>query len=100
MEWLKKNPKGIERDRAMFILAQYYFRNNDRLWCFYQCDEILENYPDSRLFFQVLELQFKVADAFLTGYKKRILGLPILSMEDAALEMLFRIQAATGFADL
>jgi len=92
VDWLIKNPKGPERDRAMFILAQFYFVNGDRVWCFYQCDEILENYPDSRMFFQALELQFRVADAFLAGYKKRFLGLPVVPMEDAALEMLFRIQ--------
>lgn len=92
VDWLKKNPKAPDRDRAILLLAQFYFINGDRMWCFFQCDELLENFPDSKLFFPALELQYRVADAFLNGFKKKFLGLPIQEMEDPALDMLFRIQ--------
>lgn len=92
LAWLLKNPKAPDRDRGVFMLAEAYFALGDRLWCFFQCDELLENFPDSRLFFPALNLQYRVADEYLKGYKKRFLGLPIIPMEDSALEMLFRIQ--------
>src|SRR2546423_371181 len=90
--WIKTHVNAPDHDRGLFLLAEAYFMNGDRMWCFYECDELLEKHPDSRLFAPALELQYRVADAFLNGYKKTFLGLPILSMEDEAIEMLFRIQ--------
>ncbi|MDB5290654.1 MAG: hypothetical protein JWL69_1895 [Phycisphaerales bacterium] len=92
LDWVKNNPVAPDRDRGLLLMAKAYYANGDRMWCFYQCDELLDNYPDSKLYFPALELQFRVADAFLNGYKKRFLGLPIIDMGDTAIEMLFRIQ--------
>jgi outer membrane assembly lipoprotein YfiO len=92
LDWLKRNPNAPDRDRGLYLLAQAYFQVGDRIWCFYQCDELLDKLPDSRLYFPALELQYRVADSFLNGFRKTFLGLPILSMEDEAIEMLFRIQ--------
>jgi outer membrane assembly lipoprotein YfiO len=92
LDWLKANPVAPNRDRAILLLARAYYANGDRTWCFYQCDELLDNYPDSKLYFPALELQYRVADDFLNGVKKRFLGLPILAMGDEGIEMLFRIQ--------
>ena len=87
-----KIPKLPDRDRGLFILAQAYYPLGDRLWCFYQCDELIENFPDSKLFFPALELQYRVADAYLNGFRKKLLGLAIVPMEDTGIEMMFRIQ--------
>src|SRR5665213_3584872 len=92
LDWLKRTPKAPDRDRAVYLLAQVYYANGDRVWCFYECDELLDNYPDSRLFFPALRLQYQVADAFLNGYKKKFLGLAVVGMREEAIEMLFRIQ--------
>lgn len=92
LNWLKSYPNAADRDRGLLMLAQCYFLDGDRIWSFYQCDELLDKYPDSRLFFSALELQYRVADDFLNGHKKKFLGFPIMSMEEEAIEMLFRIQ--------
>ncbi len=92
LEWIKANPKAPDRDRGILLLAETYYVNGDRMWCFYECDELIENYPDSKLFFAALELQYRVADAFLSGYRKKFLGLAVVPMEDTGIEMLFRVQ--------
>jgi len=92
LPWIKANPHAPDRDRGIFILAQAYFDNGDRIWSFYECDHLLDDYPESRLFFMALELQYKIADDFLGSFRKKFLGLPILKMDDEAIEMLFRIQ--------
>jgi outer membrane assembly lipoprotein YfiO len=92
LDWLLKNPKAPDRPRALLLMAQTYFELGDRLECFYQGDELIDNYPDSKLFFPTLELQYRVADAYLSGYKNKFLGLRIVPMDDTAIEMLFRIQ--------
>jgi outer membrane protein assembly factor BamD (BamD/ComL family) len=90
--WLKANPKAPDRDRGVFLLAEVYYVNGDRVRAFYHCDELMDNFPESRLFFPALELQYDIADAYLNGYKDAILGLRIVPMTDEAIEMLFRIQ--------
>jgi outer membrane assembly lipoprotein YfiO len=92
LDWLKAHPKGKDRARAIFLMAQVYFVRGDRLESFYQCDELLDNFPDSKLYFPALELQFRVADAYLNGYRNTFLGVAIIPMEETAIEMLFRIQ--------
>lgn len=90
--WLKAHPAAPDRDRALFLLAEVYYQSGDRMRAFYHLDELLDNYPESRLFFPALELQYEIADAYLNGYKNEFLGLRIVGAYDEAIEMLYRIQ--------
>jgi len=92
--WLKNHSQKEtpNRDRAVYLLAEAYYQIGDRERAFYHCDEVMDTYPDSGLFYKALEMQYKIADGYLKGYKKKFLGMPILGMEDEAIEMLFRIQ--------
>jgi outer membrane assembly lipoprotein YfiO len=92
VDWIKANPKAPDRDRAIFLLAEADYRLDDRLKAFYQFDELLDTYPASRLFGAALYRQYEIADAFLSGYKRKLLGLAILSAEEEAIDMMFRIQ--------
>lgn len=90
--WLKANPKAPDRDRGVFLLAEVYYVNGDRVRAFYHCDELMDNYPESQLFFPALQLQYDIANAYLNGFKDAFLGLRVIPMTDEAIEMLFRIQ--------
>ncbi len=93
LNWVKTHKvDDPQRDRAVFLFAQVYFQSGDRIRSFYHCDELMDSFQDSPLFYRALELQYRIADAYLRGYKRTFLGLPILSAEDEAVEMLFRIQ--------
>jgi outer membrane assembly lipoprotein YfiO len=94
LAWFKSHPQkeAANRDRGVYLLAQVYFDLGDRVRSFYHCDELMDSYPDSGLFYKALELQYRIADAYLKGFKNKFLGLPVLAMEDEAIEMLFRIQ--------
>jgi len=92
--WLKANPTAPDRDRGLFLLAEVYYQNGDRIRAFYHLDELMDNYPDSKLFFPALELQYQIADGYLNGFKNRdpIFDLAIVPAYDEAIEMLYRIQ--------
>lgn len=90
--WLKANKKSPLRDRGLLLLAEANFQSGDRLTAFYHCDDLMDNYPESPLYYRALELQYKIADGFLSGFKRRFLGMAILGAEDEAVEMLYRIQ--------
>jgi outer membrane protein assembly factor BamD (BamD/ComL family) len=92
LPWLISNPHAPDRDRGLYLLAEAYYESGDRIRAFYQLDELLDNFPESRLFFPALEFQYRLADAYLNGYKDTFLGMAILARDDEAIEMLFRIQ--------
>jgi outer membrane assembly lipoprotein YfiO len=90
--WLKRNPDSPVRDRALFLMAEALYHYGNRIKAFYYLDELLDTYPESPLYHQALERQYQIADAFLNGYKRRFLKIPMFGAEDEAIEMLYRIQ--------
>lgn len=95
LAWLlnAENKSSPARDRALFLAARAFYGDGNRIKAFYYVDEMLDTYPGSPLYGPGLEFQFKIADGFLKGYKQRLLGMPILSSTDDAIEMLYRIQS-------
>jgi outer membrane assembly lipoprotein YfiO len=92
IQWIKANPIAPDRDRGLFLLAEMYDQVGDKLRAFFHLDELMDTYPESRLFFPALEKQYAIADRFLRGYKRRFLGIPFISTEEEGVEILFRIQ--------
>jgi outer membrane protein assembly factor BamD (BamD/ComL family) len=90
--WLKENPKAADRDRGLFLLAEIYFEQDDRLVAFYHLDELMDKYPSSRFFPLALQKQYDIADAFLSGYKRKFFGIHLLSAEEEGIEILYRVQ--------
>jgi outer membrane assembly lipoprotein YfiO len=90
--WLKEYPKSPDRDRGLFLLAQLYYRTDERIRAFYHLDELMDNFPESRLFSAALEMQYQIADEYLSGYKEKFLGMRIIPQTEEAIEMLYRIQ--------
>jgi outer membrane assembly lipoprotein YfiO len=92
LKWIQANPAVPDRDRGLFLLAEMYNRTGDKIRAFYHLDELLDYYPESRLFYPALEKQYEIADRFLKGYKRKFLGIPFLTTDDEGVEILFRIQ--------
>jgi outer membrane assembly lipoprotein YfiO len=92
VNWLKREKTSPLRDRALFLLGIANYQYGDRINSFYNFDELMDNFPDSKYFYPALEKQYAIADAYLNGYRRRFLGIPMLSARDEAVEMLFRIQ--------
>ena len=92
IQWIKANQAAPDRDRGLFLLSEMYNRTGDKIRAYYHLDELMDYYPESRLFYPALEKQFAIADRFLAGYKRRFLGIPFLTADDEGVEILFRIQ--------
>jgi outer membrane assembly lipoprotein YfiO len=87
-------------DRALYLMGRALFGYGDGIKAFYYLDELLDEHPESPLFFKALGMQFQIADKYLNGMKRRILGIPLLGAEDEAIEMLYRIQQRTPGSEL
>jgi outer membrane assembly lipoprotein YfiO len=92
LKWFKANKTHPLRDRGLLLMAKALYQYGDRIRAFYYCDELMDTYPESSLFYPALELQYRIADAYLQGYKSRFLRIPMFEQKDEAVEMLFRIQ--------
>jgi outer membrane protein assembly factor BamD (BamD/ComL family) len=86
------NKESANRDRGLYLIAKAFYGYGDRIKAFYYCDELMDTYPESDLFTPALELQYKIADRYLDGYKRRWLGIPIFQAKEEAVEMLYRIR--------
>lgn len=92
VQWLRSNTESPLRDQGLFLAAQSLFGAGDRLKAFYYCDELLDTYPDSPLWYPAVELQFQIADSFLNGWRRTFIGIPLAGWTDEGIEMMFRIQ--------
>jgi outer membrane assembly lipoprotein YfiO len=97
VEWFKSHKGSPLFDRALFLNAEALYRYGDRVKAFFYLDELMDEYPDSRLYYPALEKQFVIAEDFLPAanhrpYKSRFLWMPILGREEEAINMLYRIQ--------
>jgi outer membrane assembly lipoprotein YfiO len=92
IDWAKANPTAPDRDRGLFLLSEMYSQSGDKVRAFYHLDELMDFYPESRLFQPSLEKQFGIAERFLSGYKRRFLRIPLFTGEDEGIEILYRIQ--------
>lgn len=92
VEWLKKHGDSPLRDRGLMLMARALYQYGDRIKSFYYLDELMDTYPESALFYDALEMQYRIADNFLKGYKLRFLYMPLFTAEGEGVEMLFRIQ--------
>jgi outer membrane assembly lipoprotein YfiO len=92
IQWLKSNKESLLRDRALYLVADALYQSGDRIRSFYYLDELMDEYPSSPLFYQALQKQYDIADAYLNGYKIRFLGIPLFGASGEAVEMLYRIQ--------
>lgn len=94
IQWLRGHPAKETplRDRALFVVAQGFFIDGKRVDAFFYLDELMDEYPDSAYFQQALQKQYDIADEYLKGYQRVFIYWPILSAQDEALDMLFRVQ--------
>jgi outer membrane assembly lipoprotein YfiO len=92
LSWVKTHPKNApQRDRAVFLLAEINYQLNDPIKAYYFLDEVMDEYPDSKLFYPALDMQYSIANEFLSGRKLYFLFFPY-SADEYAIEMLYRIQ--------
>ncbi|HRK32858.1 MAG TPA: outer membrane protein assembly factor BamD, partial [Tepidisphaeraceae bacterium] len=98
--WLNGNSGSPSRDRGLYLAARSLYISGNKVKSFYYCDELMDLFTESAYFQPALELQYQIADGYLGGEKRRVLGLPLDDYSDEAIEMLFRIQVRSPGSQL
>lgn len=93
IKWVKAHDKNSpNRDRAIFLFSDLFLQDGDRIKSFFFCDELMDEYPESKLFQAALQRQFDLAQAYLEGYKDTFMGMRIVDEGSEAVQMMWRIQ--------
>ncbi|HEX8521639.1 MAG TPA: outer membrane protein assembly factor BamD [Tepidisphaeraceae bacterium] len=92
LKWFKTHRDHPLVDRCLFLIAQAEDRVGDPIRAFYYLDQLLDEHPETRLYAAAMQKQYNIADAYLRGRKRKLLGFPILTAEDEAIEMMYRVQ--------
>ena len=90
--WIKKNQTHPLMPQVLLVQGDAEVLRGNKYSALYPYEDLLNNYPTSDLFLPTLEREYNLADAFLSGYKRKFLGLRVLPVTDDALELLDRIQ--------
>jgi outer membrane protein assembly factor BamD (BamD/ComL family) len=92
LAWEKDHKKSPVRDRCILLLADVFYQQDDHTKAFFYCDELMDEYPESKLFPAALQKQYDIAYEYMNGYKDSFLGMHILDMGSEAVQMMWRIQ--------
>lgn len=75
---IKKNPNAKIAPEALYRLGVIYEEQGDYLKSFKQYAKLVESYPGTERFSEVIERQFRIGNLFFTGKKAKFAGLEIL----------------------
>src|SRR5262249_51041435 len=91
-DWIKRNPRHPLMPQVLLLQGDAEVLRGNKYAALFPYEDLLNNYPTSDLFVYTLQREYNIADAFLSGYKRKFLGFRILPASDDALTLLDRIQ--------
>ncbi len=84
---LKRYRRDVLAPEASFRIGELQEQRHDYLRSAGAYRYLVENYPQSPHFDEAIEGQFRIGEMFLGGKKRKILGVPVSNMLDAAVEI-------------
>ena len=84
---LKRYRHDVLAPEASFRIGQIQEQRHDYLRAAGAYRYLIENYPQSPHFDEAIEGQFRIGEMFLAGKKRKILGVAVSNMLDAAVEI-------------
>jgi outer membrane protein assembly factor BamD (BamD/ComL family) len=98
---VKEFPNSTYREESLWLRAQAYLGAADPYAAFEELEELLTQYAGSPHYHEALEQEMKIAEAFLTGTHRKVLGLSLLaSAEDEGVEILRKVYEHQPKGDL
>lgn len=92
VRWLLSNRDSPNRDQGLLLAAETLRLSGDHVKAFYYADELLDTDPNSPLWFPALQMQFEIGEHFLSGWRRRFLGIPLEDWTSEGIEVMFRVQ--------
>jgi len=91
-EWLKVHQHDPLVPQVLLLRGDALDASGDKYGALYPYEDLLNNFPNSPLYGPCLTREYDIAIALLNGYKRKFLGMQILTAKDDAVRLLERIQ--------
>jgi outer membrane protein assembly factor BamD len=96
---LKAYPKSFEASEAQYYLGLVE-EKQDNLYEAYQAyQRVIDKYPFSERIKEIIEKEYSIAEKFITGYKRKALGVT-LPVENPAIEILTKVVENSTYGPL
>ncbi len=93
-------PTSANRSEALWLLAESLFRRKEYYKAYEQYEALIEQYAGSPHYHDALRREIEIADLYLGPARRRVLGVPVLSGEAEAVEILRRVYEHQPLGDL
>jgi outer membrane protein assembly factor BamD (BamD/ComL family) len=97
---IKDCPSSAHREEAMWLRGGILFDQKDYYKAYEQYEELLTQYAGSVRYRDALLKEIEIAELFLGPVRRRVLGIPLLSGETEAIEILRRVYEHQPAGDL
>ncbi|NIA07787.1 MAG: outer membrane protein assembly factor BamD [Actinobacteria bacterium] len=91
-KWLKKSPRSPYRAEALYYVSQSLEHQGKLYQAFEKYEQLLERYSNSEFSRLGLEAEFEIAEKFLSGTKRRALGIFKVSGEGVGINIIEKLQ--------
>lgn len=98
--WIEKYPDSPEMPAALFLLAEVERAQGNYHKAFEQYEAVLDQYPGTREWSLALGREYRIAEEYLEGRRRKFLGLPIIDATPDAVEILLRIHERNPESEL
>ncbi|MFO8015394.1 MAG: outer membrane protein assembly factor BamD [Phycisphaerae bacterium] len=93
-------PESTFREEAMWLRAESLFARQRYYKAYEQYEDLIEQYAGSSRYRDALRKEIEIAELYLGPVRRRVLGIPLMSGEDEAIEILRRVYEHQPSGDL
>jgi len=96
---LKVYPKSVEAAESQYYLGLIEDAEGNLYAAYLAYQKVIDKYPFSERIPQVIEREYKIAEAFMGGHKRKALGVP-LPVENPAIEIFSKVVENSTYGSL
>lgn len=90
--WMETYPRSDLMSEALLLQGDAMVARGNEYKALYPYERVIREYPGSEQYMTALEREYAISQQYAAGYKRRFLGMRVLSAKDEAEEMFIRIQ--------
>lgn len=90
--WIEANPGNGYMPMALLLRGDAKVALNDYWEALYDYEQVILSYPASAEYLTAIEREYGIAQVFLDGYKRKLLGLRLLPTGGEGEELMIRVQ--------
>jgi len=96
---LKAYPKSFEASESQYYLGVIEEEQDNLYEAYLAYQKVIDKYPFSERIKEIIEKEYKIAEKFISGYKRKALGV-VLPVENPAIEILSKVVENSTYGPL